>query len=247
MRRSIAPLVVVAALAAVVAPAGGATRSGGILCPLSASTCCGPPTAARDAIPCCVTATCCPPTAARDVAAMCLVPLTITASPNPSVEGREVVISGRLGAAANSGVTVTLSERAAGAAGFSPVATGVTGASGTYSITRTDVRTNRSWYVTAGGETSITVAQQVAASVTIRRTHRFVLSGVVRPAQTKATVSIQQRTAGGWQTVAQAPLRGGSAYKLAFRSAHRAVVRALWVGDARNSAATSRAVAVPAS
>ncbi len=178
---------------------------------------------------------------------MCLAPLTIAASPNPSVEGRQVVISGRLGAAANSGVAVALWEQVAGAAGFSRVATAVTGSSGDYSITRTNVTTNRSWYVTAGGETSLTVAQQVAATVTIKRTHRFVLSGAVQPAQTKATVSIQQRTGSGWQTVAQAPLRTGSVYKLAFRSAHRAVVRAMWVGDARNSTATSRAVAVPAS
>jgi hypothetical protein len=241
-------LAAVAALAGQSAFAAGhraaASRGRAILCPLTTLPCCGPPIASRDQVPCCgVDGMCCPPNA------MCVAPsLTIAATPDPSVEGRSVVVSGRL--TGGSGVAVQLWEEVAGARGFGVVGSGVTDASGNYSITRAGVTTNRSWYATASGDTSTTISQQVAAVVTgsVARlplqpgARRFVLSGSVSPDHAGESVMVQVRRGGRWRALGTAPLTAGSRYGFPFHAARRETVRAYWPGDSHNAAAASAAV-----
>jgi hypothetical protein len=187
---------------------------------------------------------CCPPNA------MCVAPssLTIAATPDPSVEDRSVVISGRL--TGGSGVTVTLWEKVAGAGGFSAAGSGMTDATGDYSITRAGVTTDRSWYVTASGDTSTTVSQQVAAVVTASLARlplrpggrRFLLSGSVAPDHAGESVTIQALRRGRWTALGTAPLRAGSVYGFMLHAPRRERVRALWPGDSRNASAASAAV-----
>ena len=129
------PLLVLSALAAA---AGSSAAHHAVICPGEAGIgCCQP------------LAHCC----AGIVPQQCPT-LTIAASPDPSLEGKRVKISGQLfGTSSVSHVKIVLWEKLAKQHSFHRVASTRTNSGGHYSIVRRAgaVKTNRAWYVVANG------------------------------------------------------------------------------------------------
>src|SRR5438105_6097510 len=166
MRRSlllVCALVSLAAAAGTVAlasssPAAGAHRAA-IVCPIAtvAQPYCCPPLARAQ---CCAGAR--PALCCGRQAVECVIPLSIGATPNPSVAGQQVVISGRLVGSRSAGVDVTLWHRLPGQRRFGRLLDTLTDAAGQYRIVRGPgvVRTNREFYVTARVLRSATIRQR---------------------------------------------------------------------------------------
>lgn len=248
-------------LTAVVVLALGALpgSAGAIVCPQETGamppTCCGPPTkAAPDTPPCCPTvccttsccvSACCPAGGAQP--ACPLEQLTISASPNPSAEGKTVTISGKL-TNGSAGDLVYLWQKLAGQSSFTRIAQTTTNAAGDYTFVRGAglVSTNASWYTSAVGATSPTLLQRVSAQVKVL-TWKVVgtlveMNGNVSPTHRGEHISLQQyTTARGWHVVATSVIGRGSRFTVRHRFAHRGnvLLRAVFAGDARNMRSTS--------
>jgi hypothetical protein len=232
MRRSLGLFVVSAAVAAVasgITSASAASHSQLIVCPLEPTahivSCCPLPTV--QPVPCC---------AGSNLA--CVAGVSIMSSSNPSVARHQVTVSGRLATAA-AGATVDLWQALPGG-GFQQVAQTSTGSSGTYQFVRTDVNTNRQWYVTAAGATSLTISQSVKAVVTLTRS--FVVH--VTPNHSGGRVLLEKRTKHGWKVIARPMLGGGSKAQLSVAVHHgqSVTLRAVWPGDKRNAKSFSKAI-----
>lgn len=202
-----------------------------ILCPLTGPvmTCCPPPVAQPGFIPCCPV----------PVDTGCQPSLTISASPDPMTAGAAVTISGALTRSSGGGVTVQLWQRAAGESAFSKVGTATTGASGSWSMTIAagTVMTNRSWYATAAGLRSTTVAESVSAVVTLHAGAAR-LSGKVTPAHPRARVRLQRLTGDKWVTIARTRLTRRSSFSFARAGIH-GTVRVLVAADKENALSAS--------
>jgi hypothetical protein len=220
------------------------SSAGGIVCPVPAravTPCCGPPVAAGDAAPGCCPSSCC---AASDLAFPCPASrLTISSSPNPSLDGRPFTITGRL-IGGSSGTTVALWQKLPGQSAFTRVAHTTTDAGGDYKIVRS-VPTNVSWYASSGTARSGTVLQRVRAQVKLV-SWRIVgglltLNGRVSPSHRGERISFQKHTASGWRTIATAGIGRLSKFTVRHRFAHKGkvVLRVLFGGDARNMQSAS--------
>lgn len=207
------------------------------------STCC----ASGSSSACCGTSTpCCGAT-------VCASGLTIASSPNPSIEGRKVVISGAMLNNSTAGAQVTLWQEVAGQSSFTNVGTAKLDSAGQYSFTMNSgvVKANRTWYVTAQGIQSPSVIQKVAALVAFSPAHASVaagkpvaLRGSVTPAHAGEVVLIEQKAAGKWRIVGRPRLGHASTFAGSHRFIHAGVVklRAVLPSDSRNQGSNSRTV-----
>lgn len=276
MRRTITSLSLVTAAAtcalAIVSSASAATQAARIICPESNGlnapilSCCPPPLSPQsgDVQPiccqttccpaattvCCQTTTCCPSTGCCTSTPCATGSLSIASSPNPSMAGRKVVISGALAGHSASGVQVVLWGKLAGHASFQQMGQTTTDTSGRYTFTlpRGSVMTDQAWYVASTGVQSATVEQHVDALVGLSSsTHTATagqalrLRGQVTPSHVGETVLIEQRQGGAWRVLARAKLSRTSSYSLSHRFTQHGTVRlrAVLRGDARNDTSVS--------
>jgi phospholipase C len=259
MRRSIVVLLLAAltligggvvALALATSSSAVPARGNAIACPLAspATACCGPPIAAgsarRDLLPdCCATvvsprALCCPPNA------LCVQSITIGSTPDPSVTGEPVGITGQV-LGAQAGTVVRLWHRLPGQRRFHRVQRTTTDGSGHYTFSRADgvVTTNREWYVTSEGRRSPIIEQRVQAIVSFATSNAnpgpgdvVTFSGNVSPSHAGQHVLLEQAVDGGWELIGTPRLDGASNWvaKHVFRTAGNFTVRAVLLGDGRN-------------
>ncbi len=268
MRRALVPLVFVLTVLALGVLPGSA---GAIACPQGSAdttdtTCCGPPTPAEPAtaaVPkccpggCCDTSTTCCTTACCGSGAepACVSPsLTIATSPDPSVAGRRVTVSGRL-TGGSAGATVELWQELPGQSSFQRVASTSTNAAGDYSFVRAAgvVQMNTSWYASATGALSQTIVEHVDAVIRLAASSAHpaagkavTFSGHVSPAHGGERIVLQERTSRGWRTIGSALLGSRSRFSLRHRFAHRGalVLRALLAADPRNVQSASAPVRI---
>lgn len=185
--------------------------------------------------------------------------LTISAAPNPIIAGEGVVIYGQLQGADNAGQTIYLYHRVAPATRFTVIGHTTTNDSGGYEFTRQEgiVMTNRSWFVRGPSSThSDTIHERVAALVSLQSNtantvtgHRVVFTGQVTPSHPHERVLLQQqKSADGdvWRTIASTFTNGNSHFSLSHAWARPGddTVRALFVGDRRNTAGGSDSLTI---
>lgn len=230
MRRSSRALAVIGLLALTCAGAATANAASGsavkpsIVCPVVPA---GPP--------------CCEP-----LAGPCPTALTIQASPDPSTARQAVRVTGQLSRVA-AGATVTLWQELPGQRAFHAVAHVGSDATGTYAFDLA-VQTNRSWYVTADGLTSVTVEQSVKAIVTLSVSgHKsgagelVTFKGRVTPSHAGERIRVERRGGHGWVEIAAVRLTHGSSFTLHdhFAGTKAVRVRVALAGDSRNIASYS--------
>jgi hypothetical protein len=185
---------------------------------------------------------------------VCILPTTIASTPNPSVAGSAVTISGHV-AAAGAGTAVALWQQLPGQKSFRKIAQTTTDSSGAYKLRRGggQVKTDRAWYIAAGAAKSPTIEQVVTAKVTVSARvaklsggHRITLKGRVDPSHTGQRVLLEQRVAGTWQVLGHARLSKKSRYAISHRWAQPGVVklRIALPSDKRNAASFSRVTTV---
>jgi phospholipase C len=171
--------------------------------------------------------------------------LTVRAAPDPSSFGARVVISGRLTGPGAARATVVLWQRLSTKRRFRRVLRTRTDRAGRYRIVRSPrfVQTNRTWYVTAAGLRSRTVQQRVRASVELAASASSVdtgqpvtLNGLVKPSHRGERLIVEQRTSGGWRTIARVRLSRRSTYTASqvFAQVGAFELRAVLAGDRRN-------------
>lgn len=180
--------------------------------------------------------------------------LTIHAAPNPILAGEGVVIFGQLQGSGNAGQTVYLYHRINPASRFTVIGHTTTNPSGGYEFTRQEgvVMTNRSWFVRGpAGTHSDTIHERVAALATLHANtantvtgRRVIFTGHVTPRHPFERVLLQQQVGdngNGWRTLASTFTNRFSHFALAHRWGRPGTetVRALFVGDRRNSAGGS--------
>jgi hypothetical protein len=195
--------------------------------------------------------------------------ITIHAQPNPIVAGDPVVIYGRLfGRNRGDRLVVLYREAVATPAGFVPVQSTRTDATGAYEFSRADgfIDTNRTWYVASAGAVSRDVTERVATAVTLTvtgpggvpepngsvlqtgRGFIYTFAGTVSPVgQTIAVLQRQSSTSGpdNWVTIGRGLVNAAGDYSIAHtfvvpsRSGGDANVRVLIRHDARNIASPS--------
>lgn len=253
----LAALLAVGALAAAAGSPSAAGATPPIICPLASqiATCCGPPVnspAATPIVPCCTIGTvCCPGTI------VCVAPMTIASSPNPSVAGSAVTISGVVTGGA-AGSTVALWQELPGQKSFHQVASVTTSSSGAYKLRRpgSTVKTDRAWYVASGGAKSVTIDQVVKAKVTISAraskpsgAHKVSVTGKVDPSHSGQRVLLEQRIGGKWRVLGHARLSKKSRYAISHRWAHAGAVklRISLGADKQNAASLSPVATVTVS
>jgi hypothetical protein len=158
--------------------------------------------------------------------------------------GAKVTVSGALTHTAAAGVTVQLWQRAAGDNAFSKADTASTDASGSWSMTIAagTVMTNRSWYATAGGLQSATIAEPVSAIVTLHAGAAR-LSGTVTPAHPRARARLQRLAGTKWVTIARTRLTRHSSFSFARAGLH-GTVRVLVAADKENALSASNNLAL---
>jgi hypothetical protein len=247
-------LATICAAAASASAANHSAASAKIVCPGGGPPpCCVPVVAQPSIIPCCGPIAgpgpipCCEPTIITCPG------ITIASSRDPSTARQSVKITGRLMSASSAGVTVTLWQELPGQNSFHRVSQTKTDSVGNYTFTRPagSVQTNRSWYVSAGGATSLTLAQTVRASVSLSVSEhksgagqRVAFTGRVRPSHSGGRIRLQERTASGWRVIASVRLTSRSTFSMRrrFAGSSSATVRAMLGADKRNIASYSAPV-----
>jgi hypothetical protein len=269
MRRLIVPLSL--PVAAAIWVLGAASPATAIVCPQAGPhivPCCPVPTnAGPQAQPiCCQPAVCCPPTMCCATgttpqpiccpSAGCCTPvcvagtLTIASSPNPSMAGRKVVISGALTGRTVSGAQVDLWGELAGQSSFHQMSQTTTDGSGQYTFTlgSGSVVTDQAWYVTSNGLQSATIQQQVGALVSLSSSARSTtvgrpirLNGHVAPSHAGEVVLIEASRGGAWRVIGGPRLGPGSSYAVSESFSKRGTVRLRTVlrGDTHNGQSIS--------
>jgi phospholipase C len=177
--------------------------------------------------------------------------VTISVTPNPSQADSQAVISGRVSGPAHAGAnaSVTIWRMLPGGRGFQGVFRAHANRSGRYAVIvpAGAVSTSSEWYAAADGITSRIVAQSVRARVTITSSdllpipgERVVLRGHLTPQHRGTRMLLQRFTGGGWQLLGEPALDSASNFAMAVRlPSGTARLRALFSGDARNTASTS--------
>ncbi len=169
---------------------------------------------------CPLAGSCCP------VGASCVFPLGIDTTPNPSVAGAPVVISGRVTGSRPSFRRVTLWQQLADQRRFYPVLSTSTDRFGDYRIIRRagTVQTDRRWFVTALGFQSRAITQHVQAIVTLAASEPSANSGdlvsftgQVAPSHARQRVLLQLLIGTEWMTIAQPRLDRHSSYLVSRR------------------------------
>jgi hypothetical protein len=228
----IASILALAAGGAVALAAGSApaqTRSHMIICPLEPNDtitqpCCGPPivtAAGSSAFPCCGT----------PLPINCPSGLTLSSSADPSVAGHKITLSGRW-PGNKAGQTIDLFQELPGAKAFRKVASTKTGSLGDFKFVRKGVETNRSWYVTAGSERSITLSQLVRVVVTVSSS-AGPLHGRVTPNHAGEQIWMERRAGGRWQVTERSRLSRQSTWVVKRTPCSRD--RIVFPGDRRNA------------
>jgi hypothetical protein len=158
--------------------------------------------------------------------------------------GAKVTISGTLTHFTGAGATVQLWQRTAADSAFTKDDTATTDASGSWSMTIAAgrVMTNRSWYATAAGLRSLTIAEPVSAVVTLHA-GAAKLSGKVTPAHPRARAWLQRLAGNKWVTVARTRLTRHSSFSFARAGIH-GTVRVLVAADKENALSASNRLAV---
>jgi hypothetical protein len=166
--------------------------------------------------------------------------LTISSSPDPSREGRPVMISGHL-FGSGSGATVSLWQKLPGQSSFRRVARTTTNGAGDYTIVRRagKVLMNSTWYTSSSNATSPMLLQRVRAQIKLQGALLggvLALGGSVTPSHRGEHVALQRRTGQGWRTIATAVIGRRSEFSLSHRFAHKGkvVLRVMFAGDAHN-------------
>jgi hypothetical protein len=284
MRRFIAPSSLVFLVASVCVLAlstpAGASGSGPIVCPQARGPmivpCCPVPIESAhsrpDVVPCCPTPTngsCCSQgTTCCSQGTTCCTQgttcctgtctpgdLTIASSPDPSLAGHKVVISGGMTLKPTAGTQVVLWRELIGQTSFHQVTQTTTDSAGQYRITLNGgmVNADQQFYVTAGGLQSPTLHQQVNALVALSASRRSVgtgtpitLRGHVTPSHAGETVLIEQLFGKRWMVVARSRLGHASNYTLShrFQQAGGKKLKAVLLADARNARSSSPTVTV---
>jgi phospholipase C len=182
---------------------------------------------------------------------------SIAASPDPSLAGQRVRLSGHVPRAGH-GTAVLLYRQLPGARRFKRVAVTRTDRHGRYVFRRTPgvLYTNRLFYVVARGHRSSILTQRVRAQISLTPSSARVspgqsvtLSGHVGPGHPGQAVLLQlQRADGRWTTLATGVLNRASDYaaSMPLSSEGTFTFRAVWNGDSRNALANSPAVVVTA-
>jgi hypothetical protein len=209
----------------------------------------GPTPASAGANTCCGATTCCTPNPCTPAGL-----LTIAASPDPSVAGQKVVISGGLTSNPVAGAQVVLWRELSGQTSFHQVTQTTTDSAGQYKITlkRGMVNADQQFYVTAAGRKSAIVDQTVGALVALAGTHAVAagrampLRGHVTPSHAGQFVLIEQRRGSHWAVIARPKLGHASNFGVmhTFKRAGTAELRAVFPGDARNNRSSSPVLTV---
>jgi phospholipase C len=177
--------------------------------------------------------------------------LTLSASPNPSIAGQPVRLTGQAFGSRSAGLSVQLWTKVAGQRQFHAGRTTQTDYAGRYSISlpRGNVDASRQWYVTAAGARSPVVSQTVSALVSLASSNqlplpgqRVRLRGYVFPWHGGDQVQLQRRVpgSGGWSTIALAGVGHNSNFHFAHSfAAGRVSLRALLPATTRNGSSLS--------
>jgi hypothetical protein len=180
-------------------------------------------------------------------------PVSITASPNPTVFSTPVTVSGDV-KDAKGGVTVRLQRRPSTGGSFTTVATGTTSKAGKYSLVnrpsvnvyyRVQADTSPA---TQSGDLLVKVRMLVgfrASDTTPAKGSRVKFSGIVRPPHNGRTAAIQRRSSTGrWVTIARPRLRAldskSSRYRKRIRVRRTATYRVRVIGHADHAMGISR-------
>ena len=280
MRRLIAPsslVFIVASICVLALSVPAASGSSSIVCPQMRGPtivpCCPIPVQSPqrrpDAVPCCPTPTnggCCGSTPCCTQGTCCTQgacctgtctpgDLTIASSPDPSVAGHKVVVSGGLTLNPVAGTQVVLWRELAGQTSFHKVTQTTTDSAGQYKITLKAgmVNADQQFYVTAAGLQSPTLHQTVDALVGLSASTRSVAAGTpitlrghVTPSHAGDAVLIEQLFGKHWMVVARSRLGHGSSYALShrFQQAGGKKLKAVLLADARNARSSSPTVTV---
>lgn len=229
--------------------------SGAIVCPAKPGVmvpppCCSPEMSAASVPSSCCPTYCCAPICCATVCCDTAHPqpacpaeqITISSSPNPSSEGQEVTILGRVTSGAPQ-ATVYLWQELGGQTSFTRIAQTATDAAGDYTFVR-DVgvlRTNASWYASSAATYSPTLMQNVRAKV--RFTSRSIdgtlvtLHGHVSPSHRGERIWLERyTTTKRWEIVTSSVIGRLSKFTVRHRFAHggSVLLRTVFRGDARN-------------
>jgi hypothetical protein len=180
--------------------------------------------------------------------------LTIASSPDPSMEGRRVTVTGRATGVA-AGTIVTLWQRLPSQQSFHRIAQAPIDSSGQYTIVlaRGTVLTNRDWYASTSARTSATITQQVRAAITLVPAAGKVasgsvlsLSGRVSPSHAAERVLVEENVGGTWKVIARPMLNHSSRYTAGLRleTTGKVKLRTVLPGDRRNIRSQSRVIVI---
>jgi phospholipase C len=176
--------------------------------------------------------------------------LTIAASPDPSLAGQPVTISGRLSGRGGSQTVVVLWAKLRGSRRFVPLAATITDGRGRYSM-GVPITVNRVWYVTDGASRSPIELQRVRALGLLASSQtaaapgdRVTFSGSFAPSHAGQTVVLQEHGASGWRTLDQTRLDSRSRFSLTETVTAQGTVslRAFLAADHRNAQSFSPSV-----
>ncbi len=184
--------------------------------------------------------------------APCATKVTIKASPNPSVAGQTLVLSGRVRGRSIGGAAITLWQELPWQRHFHRIARTRVDAVGVYQFNkRTNV--NARLYVSSARRRSRTVHQQVRSVVTLTVSNptpdtgaASLFSGQVTPRHGGEHVQIQQRVGNRWVQVARPKLGPDSTFRYShvFTTGGARAYRAVFTGDAENAGAASTPVLI---
>ena len=175
--------------------------------------------------------------------------ITISSSPNPSLQGEQVVIAGRLHGTRVGGLRVTLWRKTPRDRVFHFALSTRADDRGNYQIALGPraATTNRLWYVSALHTRSQVTLQQVQALVTftpsetlVAPNERVVFRGHVSPWHAGDQVRLQQLQTGGWHSIGRQTLNPASNFSFAHKfKAGQAQVRVLLPSNPRNADSVS--------
>lgn len=173
--------------------------------------------------------------------------VTIVAVFDPITYGENAYVNGQLIGDNQAGQPVALEQSAPPFTDWTPVGQVAADAGGYYSFKLHPTQTMQ--YRTSSQGTpseravQIDVAPRIKLTTTAAGKTSVRYSGTFAPALPGQTVAIQRRgTHGGWVTIANAGLRGGSTFQGRLRTRKPIILRAVYAGDPAHLAGASNAV-----